>query len=647
MPHRISNRVKFLLERLLLRGAQYRLLFIAAIMGLISVVAGLLVYTFTEAFTGPAEAIWWAFLRLTDPGYLGDDQGTFVRAVSTFLTVFGFVIFVGALVAILTQWLNRTMQDLEEGHTPVSLKNHIVVLGWTNRTAAVVRELMLSEGRLTRFLRSHGTRGLRVAILADQGLVALAQEMRERLGRRWRGGQIVFRSGTPLRLDHLRRVDFGNAAAVILPAGDFRQGPAGNDTLVIKTLLSLATHPAKKAGQSLPPVVAEIFDSRKIHIARAAYGGPIELLASDSIISRLIAQNVRHPGLSAVYGEILTHHRGNEIYIRQCPEFVGRPIHELEPLFPNAVLLGATREHGASFSPRLNPPADFVLEQGDRLVLLARSYEETAPERNREAMQISSVPRLLPTAVEAAERSVLVLGWSHRVPALLREFNSYTAERFRIDVLSAVPIAEREEQIARYGALPERIAVAQLAGDYTSPSDLRRVRPEQYDNIIVVGSDWLESGEEADARTVIGYLLLREILPEAGAPEVLVELLDPENLSLFRSRPGEVLISPLVLSHMLAQVALRPELRAVFDELFGPGGAEISFVSAATYGVAGKEIRTRDLQQQASARGEIVLGVRVVPKADDWREGLQLNPPKEQRWLLTGQDEIVVLTTYA
>jgi hypothetical protein len=52
--------------------------------------------------------------------------------------------------------------------------------------------------------------------------------------------------------------------------------------------------------------------------------------------------------------------------------------------------------------------------------------------------------------------------------------------------------------------------------------------------------------------------------------------------SLFRERPGEVLISPLVLSYILAQITLRPELRAVFDELFGPGGAEIEVVVLAT-----------------------------------------------------------------
>ncbi|HEV2150248.1 MAG TPA: hypothetical protein VGR37_22810, partial [Longimicrobiaceae bacterium] len=379
MPRRVVNRAKFQVERLMLRGTRYRLLVVAAVLGLLALVAGLLAFAATGAFGTPAEAIWWAFLRLTDPGYLGDDEGTVLRVISTVLTVVGFVIFVGALIAILTQWLNQTIQELEEGHTPVSLRNHVVVLGWTNRTAAVVRELILSEGRLKRFLRSHGTRGLRVAILADHVRVPLVREMRERLGALWDERQVVLRSGSPLRQEHLRRVDFANAAAVLLPAGDFRRGGAGSDTVVIKTLLSMANHPVARDGEPLPPVVAEIFDASKIHIARAAYGGPIELLASDAIISRLIAQNVRHRGLSGVYGELLTHARGNAVYVRHCPELAGAALRGLAPRFPEAVLLGAVRRHGASFSPVLNPPADWVLEAEDRLVLLARRYEETAP----------------------------------------------------------------------------------------------------------------------------------------------------------------------------------------------------------------------------------------------------------------------------
>src|SRR5690606_4943900 len=113
--------------------------------------------------------------------------------------------------------------------------------------------------------------------------------------------------------------DFIHASAVIMPAADFAAGgPDQADTRTIKTLLSMTNHPSSTSGTVLPLAVAEIFDSRKIAIARHAYGGPLEVLASDSIIGRLLAQNVRHPGLSHVYGELLTHGRGSEIYIREA-----------------------------------------------------------------------------------------------------------------------------------------------------------------------------------------------------------------------------------------------------------------------------------------------------------------------------------------
>lgn len=645
MPRRIANRLKFQLERLILRGAHYRLLVIAAVMGLVALVAGLLAHAYTDVFAGRGEAIWWAFLRLTDPGYLGDDQGTVLRVLSTFLTVVGFVLFVGALLAILVQWLNQTIESLERGYTPVALRNHVVILGWTNRTAAIVRELLLSEGRVKRFLRRHGARGLRIAILADQVHTSLIQELRERLGPLWKDGKTILRSGSPLRLEHLRRVDFTRAAAILLPAGDFQRGSTAADTRVIKTLLSMSNHPAARGEEELPLVVAEVQDARKVHVARRAYRGRIELLASDSIISRLIAQNVRHQGLSHVFSEILTHGRGNELYIRECPQFAGAPLHTLAPAFPRAVLLGAARPHGTSFSPFLNPPAGFVVEPGDRLVLLARGYRETEPAAGA-APAHGERGECVGAEEAGEERRVLLLGWSHRVPALLREFDSYRGERFRVDVFSALPVAERERLVDRYDARPSRIALSQVEGDYTSPADLRRAEPWAYDNVVLLGSDWLESGEESDARTILGYLLLRDLVPEEGGPEVLVELLDPENLSLFRRRPGEVLISPLVLSHMLAQVALRPELRAVFDELFGPGGAEISFAPAARYGAVGEELRFPDLERRAALRGETALGVRLAPTEGD-RGGLRLNPPRDQRWTLTERDELVVLTTYA
>ena len=78
-----------------MRGAQYRLLVVAALIGVISVIGGALAMLVAGAFESFGEALWWAFLRLTDPGYLGDDEGTWIRTVSTALTVAGYVVFLG------------------------------------------------------------------------------------------------------------------------------------------------------------------------------------------------------------------------------------------------------------------------------------------------------------------------------------------------------------------------------------------------------------------------------------------------------------------------------------------------------------------------------------------------------------------------
>lgn len=641
MPQRLGNQLLFRLERLILRGPHYRLFMIAALIGAISILAGAIIHYFDPNFeSGFADAVWWAFLRLSDPGYLGDDTGGVQRTVSTLLTVLGYVVFLGSLVAIMTQWLNERMALLEAGLTPIAQRDHVLIVGWTNRTTTIVRELVMSSERVRRFLRRRGARSLRIAILADEVTSALSLELRDRLGTLWNERQVVLRTGSPLRLDHLRRVDFIHASAVIMPAADFTTAaPDQADTRTVKTLLSMTNHPSSAEGAELPLAVAEIFDSRKIAIARHAYGGPLEVLASDSIIGRLLAQNVRHPGLSHVYGELLTHGRGSEIYIRDAGELAGRTLRQATAAFPRAILLGLVRSDGKSYRPLLNPAPETILAADDRLTLLAHSFRDTEAVTG-DAVRNYPPVRSLPPDVAGRPLRVLVLGWSHKVPALLREFDSYEDEAFVIDVVSSMPVAERDAALLRHDFAPSRIRVAQIDGDFTTPSLLQRCDVTSYDSIVLLGSDRLESREESDARSILGYLLLRELLPEGAGPNIIVELLDPANITLFRRRRGEVIISPLILSHMLAQVALRRELRAVFDELFGPGGAEVIFRPPGDYDLRDRVITFREIESAAAAHGEIALGIRSP------QGGVALNPARERTFQLGSGAAIVALATY-
>jgi hypothetical protein len=176
------------------------LLIIAFLIVLISVTAGILAYIFTSGFENIGKSTWWAFLRLSDPGYLGDDEGVLLRTVSTVVTILGYVVFMGALIAIMTQWLHRTMRKLESG--------------------------------------------------------------------------LTLRSGTSLRVEHLQRVDFMNAAVIILLGTDFTsEGSEVVDTRVVKTLMTISNHAIQRGIGDPPLVVAEIFDARKIMVAKAAYQG--------------------------------------------------------------------------------------------------------------------------------------------------------------------------------------------------------------------------------------------------------------------------------------------------------------------------------------------------------------------------------------
>ena len=61
---------QFYLERFLLRGAHYLLLFIAALIGLVTVVLEAAARYFSSDYATTGEAFWWAFLRLTHPDTL-------------------------------------------------------------------------------------------------------------------------------------------------------------------------------------------------------------------------------------------------------------------------------------------------------------------------------------------------------------------------------------------------------------------------------------------------------------------------------------------------------------------------------------------------------------------------------------------------
>ncbi|MES1949999.1 ion channel DMI1 [Salinisphaera sp. S4-8] len=640
---RLRNLLQFQLEQFMLRGVLSRLLVIACAMVLIAVSAGLLVYNLPHAGQAgeegdPGSAIWWAFLRLTDSGYLGDDEGTLLRTVSTTLTVLGVVLFVGALIATMTQWLDDTIETLEAGYTPIAKNNHILILGWSSRTPGMVRDLVYSQARVKRFLDRHGGGRLHIVILAERVNTAMAQELKDRLGRRYNSRHITLRSGTPLRADHLRRVDFGHAAAVILAGREF-EGDNATDEATIKTLMNATG----STEEQLPLLVAEIFDANHLPTARRAYAGEAELIGAGRIVARLLAQNARNRGLSWVYGELLNG-SDEQIFVRECPSLADQRLVDVAGCFERAVLLGIARDGALVPVHRTD---DEHIRAGDRLAFIARSYEDCVPTRAPEAVVTASPLQRQQRASHRGHRRVLVLGWNRKLPALLAEFEAYQRESVTIDVFSLRPVSERETLLARQGVAFSHATVRQIEGDFTSYHDLARLALADYDNIILLASDWLGSAEAADARMVMGYLVLSEQFEHIDNPPfTLVETMSADNAALFEAAHVERLISPQIQSSLLTQVALRRELHWVMEELFGAGGAEVVFRDAHTLVMTASDDSFDTLRRARAREDEILLGVLRAPHGAQPR--LQLNVVDKQAPLrLAAGDELVVLAVPA
>jgi len=629
----MSN-IRFTIERLLLRGLHYRLILAASVVAFVAISAGLLVVLLDPNFEDAGAAIWWSFLRLTDPGYLGDDEGVVSRSISTVVTVLGYIVFLGLLIAILTQWMNALILRVESGTTRVAFKNHILILGWNHGTPSIVLELLQTRGRVSRFLESSGAQELRVVILAEHVDLDLRERLKSSLGACWDDRCVVLRSGSPLKLDGLERVAFHDAAAVILPGADFSTArPGVADSEVIKTLASIA-QAGRQAGRT-PSAVAALYNANRADVARRAYGGELEVIAADQLVSRLMAQCTLQCGLWPIYSELFSVNEDNALFVRELDGEHVTEIGQARLACPNAVVVGVVPSKARN--PKLNPPDDMRIKSGDALVFIARHFDDCRVADEAVPTSLAQVPGWHPVASEI--ETVLILGWSRKVPQVLAELLSYQQKRLRIDVVGITPIHEREIPIDSVANALRAETVRQIEANFMDPDAVAAIHPENYDAVLMVARERFGDEAIADAGTISAYLTVDTLLTGAEGPHVVTEVLDEENAVLLDGDNGDAIVSPMIVSYILSQVALKPELGLIFQELTQSWGTTILFRSPEP-GAERAICSFSELAAQAAARGETAIG--VVTSSAGARQ-TRLNPGADTRWTCEEIEQVIVL----
>ncbi len=548
---------------------------------------------------GFVDALMWSLKHVIDPGAFGEDYGAPlpVIVISLIVSVIGLGIF-GTLIAIISNSVQQRLEAVRLGNTPVFERGHTVVLGWSNKLAQVLRFLSQS--------RQSGT----VAVLAPRDIQSMAIALRSR--DELHNIDVVLRSGSTSSLPDLSRMAIERAAQIIVlsPTG-VSGAPAKPDVDTIKTLMLLK---AFKGWQGTPPhIVSEIDERQHAEIANMAGGSGVSILSSSDIVSRLIVQSAREPGVSRVYEEIFSS-RGSGVNVEMVAAAAAARFGDVAHWFPNAIPLGVSWTETTGGQQRsaagLNPEPDYEIGEDECLILLHAGDQAVADS----ARQASP-----PAAVTTRQRhrsclsTVCVLGWNDNVDEILSELDAHLPRGATVTIIADMPEPQMAAHVERYAPRGFRnLDLTLKRGDLVDRATLKAEQVLDHDCIVAL-ADYGPRAEDPDSRVILQLLLLTDIhkaSQSARRPHVVAELLDPRSRELTEhTLARDVVVSTEIISAQLAQVACTPVLGPIYRELLSAGGIEIVLRPASDYLTECSSCRFESIVSAAQGFGETALGL--------------------------------------
>lgn len=571
------------------------------------------------------EAMWWAMGRVLDAGTMSDDKGTVLRAIATLATLSGVGV-VALLIGLVSSTVGDKLDDLRKGKSPIIDEGHTLILGYGEKIFAVLRELREANANQSRAA---------IVILSESDKEEVENAVRERMGD-MRTTRVVVRQGNPSSVHDLRKVGAARARSIIVLSDEslrHDEGAAAADMGVIKTLLALRRIP-KALGQN--HAVVELIDASRRTVIEQLGAGGVEVVAMGETLSRMMVQTARQNGLAQVYRDLLSY-EGSEFYFKACPELVGQPFSVAQWRMKDAVVCGL-RKAGAvgPTATTLNPHDDTLIEAGDELLVIAEDDDSFSLTATHEPVIPDDFRGADPT--NRAPERLLVCGQSPRLGDMLTEFDNYVMPGSEAWLMPGQDKASFTEFLKNQVSGLKNLRLKFVDGDPTVPDDLRRVMSPDFASALVVADSTIEA-EEADAKTVITVLLLRDFSRHLGdrKPRIISEILDPRTKDLVEQDYGaDFVVSSEMTSMLLAQVSERRELNAVFADLFDSDGNEIYLKRAACYAQLNHPMPWLGIQKVARARGEVAIGHFK-------RKGSPIINPKQDEVLVLDEDDRIIV----
>ncbi|XP_022778595.1 probable ion channel CASTOR [Stylophora pistillata] len=564
-----------------------------------------------------AQTIWKMLNRTLDPGNMADDEGTaLLLALTLGVSLFGIVIF-STLIGIIDTALGERIDVLRRGRTKVQETDHTVIIGWSSKIIAILRELV--EHHEDNWHKSS------VVIFANKDRTEMEETIEseveglKKIKYVCRRGQV----GDP-RIFEITNIQ---EAKNIIVLNDEKNG----DINVVKHVLNLRKY---KKDDLLTKTIIEINDKGLVPLVKNISENKSVVLSTQNFLTKLIAQTIEQSGLSLIYNEIFSF-SGNKFYIvdRFDKKLLGQSYHQMQHEFPHACIVGFVKNGEVN----LNPAGETLLEEGDKIILLAESKDQA--KRLEHELKIDEKSIVSKEEPVESISNVLILGLNPRVQHIIRGLSKKYKKKLNVTILSKNEMGPRDR-----AALEE---YADLTYDDLSPAvrgNLENIKFESFDKVMILKDD---DAEDRDTEVIITLLNVRDLMSRLKKkPSITTEINNVSNKSLLDVASYEdFVISNQFISKMIAQIITHRSKEHIIRQITDINHTNISLLPVGNYIKKGQAYTFATLVESAARKGHTALGVQIAEERFDTQKnhGVHLNPDKSIETPFHTDDKAIVL----
>jgi len=578
------------------------------------------------------------FLQLTDPGNMAQDiTSSYLFKISAIIAGLAGVIMFSALIAFITNALDRKISSLKKGFSKVIESNHTVILGWDKqRILEILRELILAN---------ESEKNPCVLILSETDKEKMDDFLSVNLGDT-KNTRIVTRSGSISSLVSMNIISINTCKSVIVLSNCSENASvkekSESDSNVIKAVLAVVAFCDREEKHS---IVAEVFDPELRKVVTNISPSEITVINSNDLLGKVIVQTSRSNGLSIVYTELFSFD-GCEAYFYKN-KWKNAKFGNIVYNFKDGIPLGICDSNGEIV---LNPPMDTKMDDSLEIIILANDDSN---------IMLEEAPVILPENYKISSKNnkqkiekELLLGWTSKAKIILEEYADYLLENSIIDIVVSKLTPEIQEEIQEIKSKHSKIEISVWEKNVILIEDLLSLNPMEYNNIIILSPDSVDS-ESADARNISILLQLRSLfdkLEKDSKPgaKIITEVSDSKNMELIAyTGVNDLIISIRLISMMLAQISENKKVYGLYDQLLKESGSEIYIKPVELYFQSTpKKLNFADIIHAAQKRNEICIGIKIKKLEKDFERnfGIEINPPKEKVFELLESDSFVVLS---